>query len=74
MASKYGALADHLRRQGGPRHTMSFTQIEGLIGTPLPASSRIGSAWWGNDRSPDSRHSQSKHGWLAAGWEVESLD
>jgi hypothetical protein len=74
MASKYDALADHLRRQSGPRHIMSSAQIERLIGTPLPASSRTWSAWWGNDRSPDSRHSQSKHGWLAAGWEVESLD
>ena len=74
MASKYGALADYLRRQSGPRLTMSFAEIEALIGTPLPASSRTWSAWWGNDRSPDSRHSQAKRGWLAADWEVERFD
>ncbi len=53
---------------------MSFTEIEALIGASLPVSSRTWSAWWGNDRSPDSRHSQAKHGWLAADWEVESCD
>lgn len=74
MTSKYGALADYLRRQSGPRHTMSFAQIEALIGTPLPISSRIHGAWWGNDRSPDSQHTQAKRGWLAADWEVESFD
>jgi hypothetical protein len=74
MTSKYGALAEYLRRQSGPRHSMSFAEIEALIGTPLPVSSRTWSAWWSNDRSPDSSHVQSKHGWLAAGWEVDSFD
>ena len=40
MASKYDALADHLRQQSGPRHTVSFAEIERRIGTPLPTSSR----------------------------------
>lgn len=74
MASKYDALAAHLRTQRGPAHTMSFPDIERLIGTPLPDSSITHTAWWGNDRSPRSTHSQAKHGWLAAGWEVESVD
>ena len=74
MASKYDALAGHLRRQSGSTHTMDFADIERLIGTPLPDSSQKHSAWWGNDRSPDSTHSQAKYGWLAAGWEVDSFD
>jgi hypothetical protein len=69
MASKYGALADYLRRQTGPHLTMSFAEIEGLIGT-LPSSSHTWRAWWANDRS----HAQAKHGWLAADWEVELFD
>ena len=73
MASKYDALAAHLRRQAGPAYTMSFAAIERLIGTPLPASSRRHSAWW-RDRSADTTHSQARFGWLAAGWEVESVD
>jgi hypothetical protein len=74
MPSKYDALAAYLRRQSGPAHTMSFADIERLIGTPLPDSSHTHSAWWGNDRSPDSTHTQAKYGWLAAGWDVESVD
>jgi hypothetical protein len=54
---------------------MSFAEIGALIGTELPASARDwSSAWWDNDHSPNNRHSQSKHGWLAAGWMVESRD
>ena len=74
MASKYDALAVYLRRRSESPHTMSFAVIEDLIGTPLPNSSRTHKAWWGNDRSPDSTHPQAKDGWLAAGWEVESVD
>ena len=74
MGSKYEALAAYLRRQSVSPHSMNFVEIEDLIGTPLPASSRAHKAWWGNDRSPDSTHPQAKHGWLAAGWEVESFN
>lgn len=74
MASKYDALAAYLLKQSGPSHTMGFADIERLIGTPLPDSSLTHTAWWGNDRSPRSTHSQARHGWLAAGWEVESVD
>ena len=74
MASKYDALAAYLRRRSESPHTMSFAAIENLIGTPLPISSHTHKSWCGNDRSPDSTHSQAKYGWLAAGWEVESVD
>ena len=69
MASKYALLADHLRGQDGPRHSMSFAQIEALVGS-LPPSARTWRAWWANSRS----HVEAKDGWLAAGWEVEAVD
>ncbi len=50
---------------------MSCDEIARLVGTKLPASSRTHRAWWGNDRT---WHPQSKDGWLAAGWEVASVD
>lgn len=53
---------------------MGCAEIEDLIGTPLPVSAGTHRAWWGNDRSPDSTDSQAKNGWLAASWEVESVD
>jgi hypothetical protein len=84
MDSKYDILADHLRRQSASSLTMSFDEIDRLIkeGLPasarnrkgLPATARKQRQWWDNDRSPDSRHVQSKYGWLAAGWEVDSVD
>lgn len=70
MASKYDALAEHLRRQSGSRHTMSFDQMAQLIGTPLPPSAHAHRAWWANDRT----HPQALNGWLAAGWEVDAVD
>ncbi len=69
MASKYDALARHLRKQRGPRHEMSFAQIERLVGTPLPRSSHVWRPWWAN-----SHHTQALNGWMAAGWEVDSVD
>jgi hypothetical protein len=48
---------------------MSFAEIEALIGT-LPPSARTWRAWWANSRS----HIEATDGWLAAGWEVESVD
>lgn len=74
MANKYDPVADYLSRQSKSPQTMRFAEIESLIGTPLPASSRKHKAWWSNDRSPNGRHVQAKYGWLAASWEVESLD
>ncbi len=78
MASKYDALADYLRRQSGPRHTVGFAEIERIIGGPLPPSARPGHpaypTWWQNTYSAKRRHVQATHGWHAAGWDRESLD
>jgi hypothetical protein len=74
MASKYDRLADYLHRQAGPSHTMSFALIERVIGESLPTSVRRHRPWWSNERSPDGRHVQAKHGWLAAGWEVDAAE
>ena len=78
MASKYDPLARYLERQSGPRHTMSFAEIEKVTGLRLPPSSRppaIGwRQWWENSHSPRSSHTQARCGWIAAGWEVDSVD
>jgi hypothetical protein len=78
MASRYEALASYLSLHPGPTHTMSFAQIEQIIGYPLPPSAqpdhKMFRNWWANDRSQQSTHVQAKSGWLAAGWEVDSLD
>jgi hypothetical protein len=50
--------------------TVSFEQIESILGFNLPSSARKHKAWWGNQRSG---HSHSR-AWLLAGWRVDEVD
>lgn len=50
--------------------TLSFEQVEQLIGEPLPDSARNHRAWWANDSVG---HAQSQ-AWLSAGWRVSDFD
>ncbi len=74
MASKYDALARHLRQQPGSDCIMTFTEIERVLGEALPASARKWKAWWGNDNDGRSTHVEAIHGWHAAGWSVVESD
>lgn len=69
--SKYAPLVVHLRAQQGSSVTMTFQQIDHLVGG-LPRSARNHEAWWANSRTEDS-HTWA-HQWLAAGWERGALD
>jgi hypothetical protein len=65
---KYGPLADFLgncRRadKGALAVTLSFGQIERIIGCKLPASARNGPSFWGNDLT----HAQART-WIGEGW------
>ncbi|MEM2045456.1 MAG: hypothetical protein QXO20_04670 [Candidatus Bathyarchaeia archaeon] len=68
--SRYAQLAEYLKRQGAESLTLSFSEIEGLLGSPLPASARKLRVWWSNDAT----HAQARYGWLQAGWRVEAVD
>ena len=72
MTSVYEPLGAYLARQPGPTHTLTFRQVEAILGRPLPSSALAGraSAWWTNDPG----RSQADHGWLAVGWEVATVD
>lgn len=48
--------------------TLSLTEIEEMLGRPLPDNARFPS-WWRNDQKK--MHSRA---WLTAGWAVESTD
>ncbi|MDE0391263.1 MAG: hypothetical protein OXI57_04245 [Rhodospirillales bacterium] len=63
---KYVLLERYLSEQHDDSCSLTFSQIEGLIGTPLPASARRHQSWWGNDRT----HAQARS-WMRAGWTVE---
>lgn len=69
---RYTALADWLQSQPGriDQTPLTFTQIEEIIRTELPASARNHRAWWAND-SVRHRHSQL---WLDAGWRTTYIN
>ena len=69
--SKYDPLGEFLAQGCGDAITLSFPQIEQLVGEPLPASAHDHRAWWANES--DGPHVQA-HAWLDAGWAVRSVD
>ncbi len=70
MASVYQPLGAYLARQSGPTLTLTFGQVEAIIGRSLPHSASARRDWWSNDAG----HSQADYGWLAAGWVVVTVD
>lgn len=65
--SKYDALRDHLREQVLGEVTMTFGEVERLVG-PLPASADR-PQWWANVRSQTSPNVQ-REGWRAGGYDA----
>jgi len=52
--------------------TLTFREIEKILGFKLPNSAYDHRQWWANPSSADDHpHAQS---WLAAGWEVETVN
>ena len=64
--TKYEPLADYLRSCRGEACSLTFVEIERIIGCPLPASARARRSWWGNDRT----HTQAR-AWMRAGFGAE---
>ena len=69
-AGKYQPLHAHLRRSGEEQVTLSFTEIEALLGSALPGSARTSRAWWSN-RSKGALQAAT---WMSAGYHVMELD
>ena len=64
--AKYDPLERYLSAQPEYGCTLTFSQIEEIIGAPLPASARRHRSWWGND----STHVQAQT-WMGAGWTTD---
>lgn len=47
---------------------MSFDEISDLVPGGLPPSAYRYDAWWNNEDGQGSTHSQSRLGWMAAGY------
>jgi hypothetical protein len=74
LASKYDPLGIYLSRQRGARCTLSFSDVERILGEDLPASARNIRQWWQNSYLPQRRSPQSNHGWQGAGWSTVEVD
>ena len=68
---KYYPLQLHLAAQPGDAITLTFTQIEQIIGAPLPPSAYV-RTWWANQRGQRG-HSPAR-AWQGAGWRVQAAD
>ena len=66
---RYVPLGKYLQKQSQTSVTLTFRQIEEIIGRLLPASAFIHPAWWANDTT----HIQAK-AWLSADREVKLVD
>jgi hypothetical protein len=64
MASKYDPLQRFLSADPVLPLTLSFAQVEQIVGFQLPDSARMHPAWWANEKSPTHSHAMS---WLLAG-------
>lgn len=63
---RYALLTDHLRGAGLAEVRMSFTELEQVIGGPLPPSAHDHGAWWANGG-----HSHSS-AWMSAGYRAKA--
>lgn len=67
--SKYSRLYEELRLEPGPRLKLTISDIEAILGEPLPASARTDRGFWSNRRS-----GLQSSAWLEAGFHVEEVD
>ncbi len=67
---KYEPLGQFLRKQKSERIKMSFAEIEKLIGTKLPKSSKSHRAWWSNNPTNNVMTKE----WLEAGFETVDVE
>lgn len=68
--TKYHPLFEHLLFSGQGRVSMTFAEIEEVLGAPLPPSARQREQWWGN--SPNG-HSQAR-AWMRASYRATRVD
>ncbi|MGI9310177.1 MAG: DUF7662 domain-containing protein [bacterium] len=69
MSRKYIPLQTYLKAQSGQEITMTFKEIEKILGIKLPASARRYPAWWSNH--PSQRMASV---WLPTGYRSAQVD
>lgn len=69
--TKYEALGYYLNHTDALQVTLSFKDIERIIGFNLPANAKSHREWWANKHIANSRQCDS---WLGVGWQVFHVD
>ena len=69
---KYQRLYTHLHRLSTQEWRTTFSELESIIGFPLPPSARLHRSWWSNQTVSNSR--SGAFAWGAAGWETADVD
>jgi hypothetical protein len=67
---KYEPLTQYLQNQPVEIWEARFSDVESVLGFPLPRSAHEYPAWWANQQPG---HSQTR-GWQDAGWETGQVD
>ncbi len=72
MTSKYDRLGGHLAAIGAATITLTFAEVEAVVG-PLPTVARRDSFWWG--ATPSGRYANPHAlGWRRAGYVADHPD
>lgn len=71
LGSKYYRLFEYLKRCQQEAVTLTFAEIEALIGYSLPASARAQKNWWSNRDSASALYAGA---WISAGYQAGSVD
>jgi len=72
LTSKYDRLADHLAGLGAATITLTFAEVETIVG-PLPVAARSLVAWWGVTASGRYNNPHAMH-WWDAGYVADRPD
>jgi len=67
---KYEPLAHFLRTEAFDARSLSFSEVEAIIGAPLPPSARLRPEWWSNNPTGH----VNAQAWLGAGYKTEALN
>ncbi len=73
MNTKYFPLQQYLTNLPTSQRdvTLTFPQIERIIGDRLPPSASNHRPWWANEENGQHSHA---HAWMKAGWKVDTVD
>jgi hypothetical protein len=68
---KYDPLRRYLEGQDADVIEVTFSQLESILGFPLPRSAHDHQAWWANETHGSHSHARS---WQEAGWETRGVN